>query len=347
MIKPQKLRAGDKVAAVTLSWGGPGTFPHRYEAGKRQLQETFGLTVVEMAHTLHDDAWLRDHPQARADDLMQAFLDPEIKAIISTIGGDDSIRLLPYLDLDVMRDNAKIFMGYSDTTICHMACFKAGLVSFYGPAIMAGFGENGGLFPYMVDSVREMLFSSAPAGPVLPNEDGWTVELLDWADADKQSQKRRLNPCGGWRFLQGRDVHRGPLIGGCFSVLDWLRGSDFWPDLETWRGAILFLETDEDAPPPEVVKYGLRTYAALGILQQLSGILFGRPGGQIDPQTFSQYDDVLRLVVAEEEGLVDLPIITQMDFGHTDPMFVLPYGVQAEIDYDNRQFSITENAVID
>jgi muramoyltetrapeptide carboxypeptidase LdcA involved in peptidoglycan recycling len=298
-----------------------------------------------MAHTLRDDAWLHDHPQARADDLMQAFLNPEIKAIISTIGGNDSIRLLPYLDLDVMRDNPKIFMGYSDTAISHMAGFTAGLVSFYGPAIMAGFGENGGLFAYMVDSVCRTLFSSVPIGPILPNEDGWTVELLDWADADKQSQKRRLNPCGRWRFLQGRGVHRGPLIGGCFNVLDWLRGSNFWPDLGARRGAILFLETDEDAPPPKVFKYGLRTYAALGILQQLSGIFFGRPGP--DPQTFSQYDDVLRLVVAEEEGLMDLTIITQMDFGHTDPMFVLPYGVQAEINCGSRQLTILENAVVD
>jgi len=335
------------VAAVTLSWGGPGTFPHRYEAGKQQLQEAFGLTVVEMAHTMRDDAWLHDHPQARADDLMQAFLDPSIKAIISTIGGDDSIRLLPYLDLDIIRANPKIFIGYSDTTISHMACFKADLVSFYGPAIMAGFGENGGLFPYMVDSVRKTLFSSEAIGRVSPNQDGWTVEVLDWADAGNQNQKRQLNPSGEWRFLQGQGVHRGPLIGGCFSILDWLRGSEFWPDSKTWQGAILFLETAEDAPTPEVVKYGLRTYAALGILQQLSGILFGRPGGQIDPQTFSAYDDVLRLVVAEEEGLVDLPIITNMDFGHTDPMFVLPYGIQAEIDCDSQQFTILENAVVD
>jgi muramoyltetrapeptide carboxypeptidase LdcA involved in peptidoglycan recycling len=347
MIKPQKLKAGDTVATVTLSWGGPAAFPQRYEAGKQQLQEAFGLTVVEMAHTMRDNAWLHENPQARADDLNQAFLDPSIKAIISTIGGDDSIRLLPYLDLEVIRDNPKIFMGYSDMTISHMACFKAGLVSFYGPAIMAGFGENGGLFPYMVDSVRKTLFSSAPIGSVLPNENGWTVELLDWADADNQSQERQLNPSDGWRFLQGQGVRRGPLIGGCFSVLDWLRGSDFWPDLEAWQGAILFLETAEDAPTPEVVKYGLRTYAALGILQQLSGILLGRPGGQIDPETFSEYDDVLCLVVAKEEGLVDLPIITRMDFGHTDPMFVLPYGVQAEINCDTEQFTILENAVID
>ena len=103
IIKPRKLQPGDKVATVSLSWGGPGTFPHRYQAGKQQLQEEFGLTVVEMPHTLSDAAWLNRHPQARADDLMAAFADPSIKAIISTIGGDDSIRLLPRLDLDIIR----------------------------------------------------------------------------------------------------------------------------------------------------------------------------------------------------------------------------------------------------
>lgn len=117
MIKPQKLQPGDKVATVSLSWGGPGTHPQCYEAGKRQLQDEFDLTVVEMPHSLHDAGWLHRHPQARADDLMQAFADPSIKAIISTIGGDDSIRILHYLDLDVIRSNPKILLGYSDTTV--------------------------------------------------------------------------------------------------------------------------------------------------------------------------------------------------------------------------------------
>jgi muramoyltetrapeptide carboxypeptidase LdcA involved in peptidoglycan recycling len=347
MIKPQKLQTGDRVATVTLSWGGPGTFPHRYEAGKRQLEEEFGLSVVEMGHTLRDEEWLHRHPQARAQDLMEVFADPSIKAIISTIGGDDSIRLLPFVDLDVIRSNPKVFMGYSDTTITHLVCLKAGLVSFYGPSIMAGFGENAGLFPYMVDSVRRTLFSSAPIGRVQPNADGWTVEMLDWADPENQLRKRKLCPPTGWRFLQGQGVRQGRLIGGCVEVLDWLRGTDYWPDAETWQGAILFLETSEEAPPPSTLKYMLRTFAAMGILGGLSGILFGRPGGQVPPERFDEYDEVLRQVVTEEEGLGDLPIVTHMDFGHTDPMFVLPYGVRAEIDCDAQQFTILENAVTD
>lgn len=141
LTKPPKLQAGDAVATVSLSWGGPGTFPHRYAAGKRQLQDEFGLVVVEMPHTLREAGWLADHPQARADDLMRAFADPSIKAIISTIGGDDSIRILPYLDLDTICSNPKVFLGYSDTTISHLACLRAGLVSFYGPSIILTFAH--------------------------------------------------------------------------------------------------------------------------------------------------------------------------------------------------------------
>jgi muramoyltetrapeptide carboxypeptidase LdcA involved in peptidoglycan recycling len=345
LIKPPKLQMGDKVAAVSLSWGGPGTFPHRYEAGKRQLEEAFGVQVVEMPHTLRDADWLADHPEARAEDLMQAFADPAIRAIVSTIGGEDSIRLLPYLDLDTIRSNPKVFMGYSDTTITHMACLKAGIVAFYGPSIMAGFGENGGLFPYMVDSVRRTLFSPEPIGVVAPNAEGWAVEPLDWADPQNQSRRRTLHPCTGWRFLQGEGVHRGHLLGGCFEVLDWLRGTRFWPSDALWQDAILFLETSEEAPPPSQLLRGLRSFAAIGILERLSGILLGRPGGEVPPEQFEDYDQAVLQVVVSEENLVDLPIVSGMDFGHTDPMFVLPYGLEAEIDCGARQFSILEGAV--
>jgi muramoyltetrapeptide carboxypeptidase LdcA involved in peptidoglycan recycling len=321
--------------------------PRRYEAGKKQLQDEFGLVVVEMPHTLSDADWLQRNPQARAEDLMAAFSDPTIKGILSTIGGDDSIRLLPYLDLHTIRSNPKIFMGYSDTTIPHLACYKAGLVSFYGPSIMSGFAENGGMFSYMVESVSKTLFSSEPVGMIAPNPDGWTVEDLPWSNPANQTRRRKLNRSTGWHFLQGRGIHQGHLIGGCFEVIDWLRGTEFWPEIGTWQDAILFLETSEDAPSPEMIKYGLRTYAALGILQRLSGLLFARPGGQVPPEKFEEYDKVLLQIVAEEAGLSDLPLVTGMDFGHTDPMFVLPYGIQAKIDCDRHQFEILENAVVD
>jgi len=345
MIKPPKLNPGDKIATVSLSWGGPSNFPHRYQVGVQQLQDELGLQVVEMPNTLKDADWLARNPKARADDLMQAFADPSIKGIFSTIGGDDSIRLLPFLDLNVIRDNPKVFMGYSDTTITHLVCYKAGLVSFFGPSIMAEFAENGGMFPYMVQSLRQTVFSSEVIGEVEPATEGWTVEFLDWADPANQQRRRKLNPSTGWKFLQGREIRRGHLLGGCLEVLDWARGTEIFP--KDWQNAILFLETSEEAPPPEMVRRTLRVFAAMGILQQLSGLLFGRPGGTIPPETFPDYDRAVLQVVSDELGLTDLPIITQMDFGHTAPMFVLPYGLQAEIDAEGQTFSIIENAVTD
>jgi muramoyltetrapeptide carboxypeptidase LdcA involved in peptidoglycan recycling len=347
MVKPRKLRPGCRVAAITMSWGGPGVYPLRYEAGKKQFEDEFQCTVVETSHAMSDPDWLSRHPEARAEDLMSAFSDPSIDAIISTIGGDDSIRILPYLDLDVIRKNPKVFMGYSDTTISLLACFRAGLVSFYGPTFMAGFAENGGMFPYMVESVHKTLFSSDPIGTINPNTAGWTVEEPDWNNPENQSRRRQLNPSSGWSFLQGKGVVEGRLIGGCVEVLDWLRGTEFWPGLAEWEKAILFLETSEEAPPVAYVGRFIRCLDAMGVLSRLSGILFARPGGEIPPETFAEYDSVLVDAVSQEAGLTDLPIVTGMDFGHTDPMMVLPMGLKARIDCDSRQFSILESAVVD
>ena len=347
MLKPKKLRPGDTVAAVSLSWGGPGTFPHRYAAGKQQLTETFGLHVVETPHALKDAAWLARNPRARADDLMEAFSNPSVAGVISTIGGDESIRLLPHVDIDVIRSNPKVFLGYSDTTVSHLLCVRAGLTSFYGPSFMAGFAENGGMFPYMVDSLRKTVFASEPIGRIEPNRSGWTVERLDWGVPENQQRRRQLNPSTGWRFLQGQGIARGRLFGGCLEVLQWLRGTPVWPDASALDGAMLFLETSEEAPPPSVVARELRGFAAMGLLNRLSAILFGRPGGDVPIEQFDEYDRAILSVVTEEEGLNELPIVTGMDFGHTDPMFIVPYGVLAQLDCEKKEFSILESAVVD
>ena len=320
--------------------------PYRYETGKGQLEEEFGVTVIETEHALRDADWLAKNPKARADDLMTAFADETIDGIISTIGGEDSIRILPYLNLDLIRNNPKVFMGYSDTTISHAACFKAGLVSFYGPAFMTGFAENGGMFPYMVDSLRRTLFSAQPIGVIEPNQAGWTVEYLAWENPENQSIRRKLNPCTGWIFHQEQGVVEGPLFGGCVEVLDWLRGTEYFPSAKALQGAVLFLETSEDAPPPSLLTAFMRCLAAMGILEGLGGILLGRPGGGVEPCAFGEYDNALCEVVREEYGLNDMSIVTNMDFGHTDPMFIIPQGVKVRIDSAKREIAIDEAAVI-
>jgi muramoyltetrapeptide carboxypeptidase LdcA involved in peptidoglycan recycling len=345
MLKPRVLRRGDTVMAVSLSWGGPAAIPHRYEAGKRQFEQEFGLRVVESRHALRDAAWLAANPRARADDLMGAFADPAVAAIGSTIGGDDSIRLLPFVDLDVIRSHPKIFLGFSDSTVTHMMCHQAGVTSFYGPSFMKGFAENTGILPYTADSVRKTLFSTAAPGLLEASADGWTDEFLDWADPSNQRRRRQLQPPMPWRLLQGCGIARGPLIGGCLEVWQWLRGTALWPDDRCFDGAILFLETSEEGASPKMVARELRVHAAMGLLARLSAILFARPGGRVAPERFSSYDQAILAVVRDEQGLRDLPIVTRMDFGHTDPMLVLPYGVTAEVNCDAHSLSILESGV--
>lgn len=346
-IKPKMLRPGSRVAAISLSWGGPGTIPYRYQIGKKQFEEEFDVTVIETEHALRDTDWLAKNPKARADDLMAAFADDTIDGIISTIGGEDSIRTLPYLDLELIRNNPKVFMGFSDTTISHAACFKAGIVSFYGPSFMAGFAENCRMFPYMVDSIRRVLFSAEPIGVIEPNRTGWTVEYLPWENPENQSIRRKLEPCTGWKFHQKEGIVEGQLFGGCVDVLDWLRGTNYLSDAGDLQGAILFLETSEAALPPSFLTRFVRCLAAMGILEGLGGILLGRPGGGVDIDTFHEYDAALCEAVREEHERIDMPIVTNMDFGHTDPMFVLPIGTQVRIDSAKQEISINAAAVVD
>jgi muramoyltetrapeptide carboxypeptidase LdcA involved in peptidoglycan recycling len=346
MIKPPKLNKGDKIAAITLSWGGPGTFPHRFEAGKRQLEEAFELEVVPTKHALKPADWIYRNPQARAEDLMTAFEDSSIKAIITTIGGEDSVRTLPYIDFNIIHNHPKIFLGFSDTTVTHFCCLKAGLVSFYGPALMTGFAENGGILPYFEDSVNRTLFSNKIIGQLHPNISGWTNELLDWSDPSNQFKKRKMEESTGWRFIQGNTKVQGRLIGGCMDVLEFIKGTSVWPELKFWENTILFLETSEEMPSQKSVKYWLRNYAAQGILPKIAGLIVGRSYKDYVNNRMENYDEVISQVVKEEYGLVNLPVITNIDFGHTDPSFIIPYGVMAEIDCTRQKFSIIEPACI-
>lgn len=345
LIKPDALREGDRVAIVSPSWGGPSVFPARYETGKRRLKDVFGLELVEMPHTCAPAAWLHLNPKARADDLMQAFADPSIKGIFASIGGEDSIRLLPFLDFELMRQNPKVFMGYSDTTIMHFACLKAGISSFYGPSVMVEFAENGGMLPYVVESVRNSIFRTDKIGEILPAQE-WTDEFLDWANPDNQNRKRNTRPAKGWEVIQGAgQTVSGPLIGGCIDVFGMAAGTALWPTPELWKGAMVFLETSEEAPPVPLFKRWLRNLGAMGIWSEAAAILLGRPC-HVPTEEISRYDTALMDIVTEEFGERNIPIMTQMDFGHTTPIFTLPYGAQAEIDFGRKSLKILEAGVI-
>ncbi len=338
---PKMLKAGDKVATISLSWGGAGEpdLRWRYEQGIDRLRNVFGLEVVDMPNSLKGGDYLYENPQARAEDLMNAFKDPTIKGIFSNIGGSESIRLLPYIDFDVIRDNPKVFIGYSDSTVTHLFCHKAGVSSFYGPAILTDFAENVEMHQYTVEALKKTLFTASTIGEVKPANE-WTSERLEWIIENKD-KKRKMNTNKGYELLQGSGIAQGRLIGGCIEVLEFAKGTSLWPAKEYWKDCILFFETSEELPSPSNVEYWLRNYGTQGILQQAKGIIFGKPQNE---KYYEEYKESIR-VIMKELSLENLPVLYNLNFGHTEPKFVLPYGAMAEINCENRTFSILDSGV--
>ena len=353
LIKPKALKTGDLVATVSLSWGGASVFPYRYEQSKKQFETAFDVKSVEAPHARASAEMLYQNPKLRLDDLMWAFENKDVKAILTNIGGDDTIRLLPLMNekhFEITRKNPKIFLGMSDTTVNHFMCFKAGLSSFYSPCLLFGYGENGGVPDLLLQNTKKTLFSTKAIGK-LSESDFFIVDRIDWAL--QNAPLRSHIPSTPWRYIGSKRKVQGRLLGGCMDLFQFINGTSLWPEKEEWAGAILFLETSEERPSPLSLLYMMRNLGAQGILQELKGILFARPGGEFDEsesaikeaylKSYEEYDAVLLKVCKEFD--VDMPIVTNMDFGHTVPQLLLPYGALCEIDPLNKQVSILESAV--
>lgn len=343
MIKPNKLLRGDTVAIVSPSWGGPSVFPHIYSQGLKVLKEKFGLKIKEYLTARMSADNLDKSPKTRAEDINAAFADKEVKAIITSIGGDDSIRILKFLDKKIIKENPKIFMGYSDTTTLNTFINQLGIVTFNGPAVMCGFSQMEN-FPDYEAHVNEILFSSPPNYIYNPYSH-WTMKYPDWsneANTGKIDVKRKNE---GWHWIQGKSVVQGELFGGCIDVLEMIRGTEYWPKLNFWKGKILFIETSEDKPSPNFVKCAFRNYGVQGILDQIVGVLVGRARDYTEEETKQLEENILK-VVAKEFNHPEIPIITNMDFGHTDPQFILPLGIKAEIDCKKKSFKLREYPLV-
>ena len=123
-----------------------------------------------------------------------------------------------------------------------------------------------------------------------------------------------------------------------------MRGSEYWPKPEFFKGKIIFLETSEDKPTPEYVKYELRNWGIQGIFDQVKGVLIGRARGYTEEET-KKLEDYAVSIIGKEFNHPEIPIITNMDFGHTDSQIILPLGVKIEIDCKDKAITLKESAV--
>lgn len=324
---PPLCRPGDRVAVLSPSWGGPAAFPAVHELGLSRLR-ALGLEPVELPTTRAAAAT----PQERARDVVAAFADDSVAAVVCSIGGDDQITLLPHLDHAVLRANPKRLLGYSDATNLLHHLWSLGVGGVHGGAVMVQWGRPGRVHPATEDSLRWALLEGGEHEvPQLSAID--RRELWETADLSAEPVQ---DPAGEWLWGGGTQVARGPLVGGCLEVLEFLAVADRLVPVERYAGCVLLLETTEEQPSDEFVFRTLRHLGERGLLGVVAGLVVARPdtstpGGaaRVPEREQSQAEAVLRVTDRYAPGV---PVLIGPDVGHTDPQVALPYGGHVTLD---------------
>jgi muramoyltetrapeptide carboxypeptidase LdcA involved in peptidoglycan recycling len=314
-----------------------------YELGLERLVEEIGLVPVEYPTTRRMDST----PADRATDLHAAFSDPTITAIISSIGGDDQIRVLAHLDPDLIAANPKPFFGYSDNTNLLVYLWNVGLVGYHGSSVMFHLGRPLEMHPVSRASLEAALFES---GEFLLAEPATYGDVdLSWSDPATFSRERPSERAQPWTWLEADRVVEGITWGGNLEILSWLAMADkeiLPPD--AYEGCVLMIETSEEMPSADEVYRILRNFGERGLLRRFPAVLVGRAKAssldrQLEGSDKEAYRSTQREAVAQALGeYATRPLIVfDVDFGHTEPQYVMPFGGRVRVDGPRRQITVT------
>lgn len=336
LIKPFLLRKGDTIAIISPSSPMAGHTPHRLENAIKYFKFE-GYKIKEFSSTRKIKDWSAGTAKERAKDIMDAFLDKEVNAIVCAIGGSTANQVLEFLDFEKIRQNPKIFCGYSDISVLHYAFYlKCNLMTFYGPSALVQFGEFPNPLEYTVNYFHKAVSENKPFFVEASNN--WTEEILNWFTKDDLKCPRKLVKNEGFKWLK-EGIAKGEIIGGCLSVILNLAGTEYWPD---YKGKILFLELPEGNrfdmnTPIDEVDYRLTHLKMLGVFRDIKGLIFGRPY-KYSEEDFIKLQEIL---INHTEGY-DFPLLFNADIGHTDPMMTIPIGSFVEINSKKNLFKVVK-----
>ena len=340
-IKLEKLKSGDKVAILSPSFAAPGKWPQVYELGLKRLREVFGLEPVEFSTTKKLGASIEE----RSGDLINAFQNKEIKAVIASLGGDDQVTYIKNLPFEPFVDNPKPFFGFSDNTHFANHLWLNGISSYYGASLFTQFAMQKRMDEFTVDYIKKAFFEEGEVE--LRASDVYNDIGLAWDDISKLDTERIYEKNDGW-FWDGNQNTEGVLWGGCLESIDeMLRHGVQIPSLEDFRNIVLFTETSEEIPTDDYVRRVYRALGERGILDRVKGVFVGRPKAwEFDKQNSTEQKAEYRK--AQREAILEtvrqynknVPVIQNMDFGHTDPQICLPNGNKVRINsFDKKIFA--------
>jgi muramoyltetrapeptide carboxypeptidase len=315
IIKPKELRRGDAIGVVAPA--GPVN-RERIDRAIARLQgrgfrtKTYGDIYRSRGYLAGDDA-------TRAKELMEAFADTETAAVWCARGGYGVVRLLEQIDFEVIRCNPKVFVGFSDITVLHIAIQqRTGLITFHGPNLQDGFGKT-----------EEM--------PAANEAALWQAVGVEAFNAPSPVPLPKGAGCQ-LRSISG-GVVRGRLTGGNLAVLCGLMGTPF--EIET-AGGILFIE-DISERIYRIDRY-LAQLALAGKLRSAAGVLVGSFSYEADEKQESATD--VSTLLDEYLKPLGIPALAGFPAGHTDDNLALPMGGRIEIDADSCQVRIVEDCVV-
>lgn len=272
-----------------------------------------GLEVSFSKHANEVNEFDSSSIESRVSDLHEAFLDKSVKGIFAAFGGFNSNQLLRYLDWDIIRNNPKVFVGYSDITVLQNAIYaKTGLVTYSGP-VYSTFGQKL-YFDYTLEYFKKCLlyeevFDIAPS-PTW-SDDGWF----------KDQEKRKLLDNDGWLVIN-EGAAKGKIVGGNICTLNLLQGTEYFPDISD---SVLFLEDDSDSKGVNFDR-DLQSIIHLPNFDEVRGIVIGR----FQNASAITAKHLIKIIKSKKE-LDGIPVLANVDFGHTAPMITFPIGGEAEL----------------
>ncbi len=319
-----KLQKGDGVRVITPSRTMDLPFiTDDIKSLAIQRLESLGLHVSFGKHVLEKNIFNSSSIDSRLEDIHDAFRDPNIKMILTVIGGYNSNELLPYLDYELIKDNPKILSGYSDITALENGIYaKTGLVTYSGPHFF-DFGEVQG-FEYTQEYFEKCFFQADPY-QIIPSV-GWTNDK--WGNCQLN---RTVLPNPGWYVINAGQA-TGTLIGSNLITFLSLLGSSYCPSL---KDAVLFMEEDEEESLFSFNR-NLTSITLQPEFSQVKGIVFGR----FQPESGITLES-LQAVVKNNPRLQKLPMIGGLDFGHTTPRLSLPIGGTVTLSANKEAIQVT------
>jgi muramoyltetrapeptide carboxypeptidase LdcA involved in peptidoglycan recycling len=333
-VVPAKASPGDKVAVLSPSFAAPAVGPEVHAQAMTRLHDLTGLVPVEYPTTRRLDASAMD----RAADLNSAFGDPEIRAVLATLGGDDQITVIPHLDPELVRRDPKPFLGYSDNTNLLSWLWMNGVGAFHGGSTQVHLGPGPA-----VDDVHERSLRAAllTGGRLEITEPGESEDVgRPWEDPAALTTYGDREATEPWTWTGPARSVTGRTWGGCIEVIQWVLTAGRFPaDPHVLDGGVLLLEASEDIIPAAEFGYILRSLGERGLLSAVDAVVVSRPPSSTlevipSPEHRAAHRVAQRDVALEtvRRYSPDAVVVVGVPFGHTRPQWILPYGGTMTVD---------------